>query len=297
MPSVHPSSTVSDEARLGPGVTVGPRCTIDGPVVLDENVTLIGDVHVYGDTHIGPDSTVYPYACVGFGPQHVKFGHGDPIGGVRIGRNAVIREHATIHAAMHEGAHTTIGDRFYIMVSAHVGHDCVVGSDVIVCNSSLLAGHCEIGDRVYISGNVSVHQFCRIGTGAMLVGGTMCNADVPPFCTLVAPNMLGGLNLVGMRRAGIPRDEITITRRAYREVFRVRIDRTEQLRRLDALGEHAAPVREMAGFVRESKRGVLAGDGRPRPHTLLWLRRALRPGAWKNLNELAPIAEDDDGLA
>lgn len=297
MPSVHPSATVSDEARLAPGVTVGPRCTIEGPVVLGENVTLIGDVHIYGDTHLGPGSTVYPYACVGFGPQHVKLGHGDPIGGVRIGAHAVIREHATIHAAMHVGTHTTIGDRFYIMVSSHVGHDCVIGDDVIVCNSSLLAGHCEIGDRVYVSGVVAVHQFCRIGTGAMLVGGTMCNADVPPFCTLVAPNMLGGLNLVGMRRAGIPRDEITTARRAYREVFRVRIDRAEQLRRLDALGEHAAPVREMAEFVRSSKRGVLSGDGRPRPHTLHWLRHALRPGAWKNLNEFAPIAEDDDGLA
>ena len=296
--NVHPTAIVSDEARLGPGVTVGPRCTVEGPVVLGEGVTLLGDVHVRGDVQIGPDSIVYPYACIGFGPQHVKIGLEDKIGGVRIGADAVIREHATVHASMYPDKLTIIGDRLYLMVTGHVGHDCVVGDDVIVCNGALLAGHCEIAERVYVSGNVAVHQFCRVGMGAMLAGGAMCNADVPPYCTLIEANMLGGLNLVGMRRAGVPREEITVARKAYREVFRSRIDRADQVRRLEALEDQSGPVREMAEFVRASKRGVLCGDGRPRPHTLHWLRQMLRGDAWvESAGDELESTGGRDGLA
>lgn len=296
---VHPTALVSEEATLEEGVIVGPRCTIEGPVRVAEGCRLLGDVHLRGDVEIGPRTIVYPYACVGYGPQHVKYGPDDPVGGVRVGAGGVIREHATIHASMYPGKHTTIGERIYMMVASHIGHDCLVGDDVIMCNGALLAGHCEIAPRVYISGNAAIHQFCRVGTGAMVVGGAGCNADVPPFCTLVAPNMLGGLNLVGMRRAGIPRAEITIARRAYREVFRKRFDRAEQIRILDRLGEDSAPVREMAAFVRGSKRGVLSGDGRPRPHMLHWFHERLRPEAWAPSahEELSLIAKERDALA
>jgi UDP-N-acetylglucosamine acyltransferase len=277
---VHPTAIVEDGAELGDRVTVGPRCTVGPRVRLGEGVTLLADVHVWGDTEIGAGATVYPYACLGFGPQHVKFDTSTPVGGVTIGAGCVVREHATIHASMYPDKRTVIGDRAYIMVNGHVGHDCLVGDDVIICNNALLAGHCEVADRAYISGSVSVHQFCRIGRGAMLAGGTACNADVPPYCTLIAPNQLGGLNLVGMRRGGISREAITVARRAYRDAFRDRCDRAEQLRRLDALADRSEPVAQMAEFVRTTRRGVLSGDGRPRPHVLHWLKNAIRKDAW-----------------
>ncbi len=292
-PVVHPTAVVDDRARLAPGVEVGPRCTIGDAVELGEGVTLIADVHLRGDTRIGPGTVVYPYACIGFGPQHVKIRHGDPVGAVRIGADAVIREHATIHASMYPDQQTVVGDRLYLMVGAHIGHDCVIGDDVIICNGALLAGHCEVADRAYISGNVAVHQFCRVGRGAMLSGGATCNADVPPYCTAYGINALNGLNLVGMRRAGIPREEITLARRAYREAFRTRIDRDEQIRRLEAFADRCRPAREMADFVRTTKRSVLVGDGRPRPHTIRWFRRALRPDAWTETMTEA----DNDALA
>lgn len=277
---VHPTAVIEDGARLGEGVSIGPRCSVGAGVSLADRVTLIADVHVAGDTEIGEGSTVYPYACIGFGPQHVKFDTGTPVGGVTIGAGAVVREHATVHASMYPEQRTVIGERSYLMVGAHIGHDCVIGDDVIICNNALLAGHCEVADRVYVSGSVSVHQFCRIGKGAMLAGGTACNADVPPYCTLIAPNQLGGLNLVGMRRGGVSREAITVARRAYRDAFRDRCDRADQLKRLDALADESEPVAEMAEFVRTTKRGVLSGDGRPRPHMLHWLRKAIRKDAW-----------------
>ena len=289
-PVVHPTAVVDDRARLAPGVEVGPRCTIRGPVELGEGTTLIADVHIHGDTRIGPGGVVYPYACIGFGPQHVKIRHGDPVGAVRIGADAVIREHTTVHTSMYPDQSTIIGDRLYLMVGAHIGHDCVIGDDVIICNGALLAGHCEIADRAYISGNVSLHQFCRVGRGAMISGGAACNVDVPPYCTAYGFNALSGLNLVGMRRAGLPREEITLARKAYREAFRARIDRDEQIRRLEAFADRCGPARDMLDFLRTTKRGVLIGDGRPRSHTVRWLKRALRPEVW---NETMTEVEDD----
>jgi len=277
---VHPTAVIDEGARLGEGVTVGPRCSVGPGVRLGDGVTLIAFVNVTAATEIGENATVYPHACLGFGPQHSRFGLDTPTGGLTIGAGAVIREHATVHTSMYEDKRTVLGDRVYLMVAAHVGHDCLIADDVIICNNALIAGHCEIGERAYISGNVAIHQFCRVGRGAMLTGNTMCNADVPPYCTLVGPNQLGGLNLVGMRRAGVPRGEITIARRAYRDAFRTRCDRTEQLRRLDALAGQSGPVAEMAQFVRATQRGVLSGDGRPRPHMLHWLRNALKRDAW-----------------
>ncbi len=275
--TIHPSAIVSSDATIEPGVTVGPRCTIEGPVTLRAGVTLIGDVHITGDTEIGAGTMVYPYACIGFGPQHIKIKPGDPVGGVRIGADCTIREHATIHAAMHEGAHTVLGDRDYIMVAGHIGHDCVLGDDVIVCNSAQVAGHCEIADKVYISGNVSVHQFVRIGRGAMLSGGTQTGLDIPPYAVLAGRNVLAGLNLVGMRRAGIPREEITRARAAYRGAFRRGVTRAEQLAQLDEHAESSEVAKMMADFVRASSRGI--ASARPRPR------------------HAADIPGDDDGLA
>ena len=257
--TIHPSAIVDDAATIHRGVSVGPGCIVDAGVTLHEGVRLIANAHITGDTEVGEHTLIYPYACVGFPPQHVKIAPGDPIGGVRIGAHTTLREHTTVHAAMHPGAHTVVGDRNYLMVASHVGHDSILGDDVIVCNGSVIAGHCEIHDKAYISGNCSIHQFCRVGKGAMLSGGNATSVDVPPYCVLPARNTLAGLNLVGMRRAGIPREEITAAREAYRRALRGRPTRADQLAILDALAEKSEPVRLIAEFIRGSTRGIAVG--------------------------------------
>ncbi len=296
--TIHPTAAISEDATIEPGAYVGPRCTIEGPVTIKTGARLLGNCHIVGDTIIGSGTTVYPFACIGFGPQHVKIKHGDPTGGVTIGEDCTIREQTSIHAAMHENERTIIGDRLYLMATAHIGHDSIISDDVVICNGSQIAGHCEIHDRAYVSGNVCVHQFCRVGTGAMLSGGNVSSLDVPPYSTLVAMNTLGGLNLVGMRRAGIPREQITIAREAFRKCFRVRHTRDEQIRMLEEFATKSGPVRLMVEFVRTTKRGVSLGDGRPRPHTMQWFRSedARRTLAGETIADIADDS-DNDGLA
>lgn len=272
--AIHPTAIVSPEATVHPGATIGPRCTVSGPATIGPDAHLIGDVQVSGDTAIGAGTVIYPFACIGFGPQHVKIRHGDPIGGVTIGEGCTLREHTTVHAAMDTDARTVIGDRAYMMVGAHIGHDSVLGDDVIVCNSALIGGHCEIHDNAYISGNVAIHQFVRVGRGAMFSGNTGTSLDIPPYAMCAGRNYLNGLNLVGMRRAGIPRQEITVAREAYRRAFKGGLTRDEQLAVLDELAEKSGPVRAMAEFVRGSTRAIATA----RPHAL-------------------PGAKDSDGVA
>jgi UDP-N-acetylglucosamine acyltransferase len=264
-PRIHPSAIIDPEAALSPGVDIGPNCTLRGAVKLGAGVTLIANVYLQGPLEVGEGTTVYPNACIGFPPQDFKFKPGMASAGVKIGAHCIIREGMTIHAASKApgaGPPTTVGDRCFLMVQSHIGHDAKVGSDVVLCNGALIAGHAEVGDKVTLSGNVAVHQFVRVGRLAMFSGLTAVSRDVPPFCLVGGRNTIHGLNAVGLRRNGVSREEITMLRRAFREAFRARVPRAEQIEILTELGRKSACVLEMAEFCAASKRGMVAAPAR-----------------------------------
>ncbi len=259
MPQIHPSSTVGPEVELGEGIEIGPRCTVSGRVRLGDGVRLIGDVYLNGPLTVGPGTTVYPFACIGFPPQDVKFKLGDPTPGVVVGANCTIREHVTVHAATHPTDPTTIGDRVFMMVNAHAGHDVQMGNDVVLVNNTSLGGHCIVGDRVTLGGHTAIHQFVRVGRFAFLSGGLAATCDVPPFSLMARRNEVSSVNVIGMRRNGFSNDEITGTRLAFRKVFRNTLQRTEMLAILDDIGQDCAPVAEVAEFIRNAKRPICHG--------------------------------------
>lgn len=262
--SVHPTAVITGDVRLGPGATIGPWCVVRGPVTLGEGVELAANVQVQGPVTIGPRTRVYPFACIGFEPQDYKFKPGSPTAGVTIGADCLIREHVTIHAASKPDRPTIVGDRCFLMVGSHMGHDARLHDGVILVNSVLLAGHTEVFANATVSGGAVLHQFNRIGRLAMVSGNTTLAADVPPFCMAWGRNSLAGLNLVGMRRAGIPRDEITGVREAFREVVRAgRLTRPEMVERLTSLGRGTPLVLEMAEFIAAAKRPICTFQSQP----------------------------------
>jgi len=254
MTSVHTSATLGDEVELGQDVEIGPNCSIEGPVRLGDGVRLVGNVYLRGPLTVGAGTIIYPFACLGFPAQDIKFKLGDPTPGVSIGTDCIIREHATVHAATHQEHPTTIGDRVFMMVGAHVGHDALVGNDVVLVNNACLAGHTVVSDRVTFSGLTALHQFCRAGRFAFISGGAVASCDVPPFAIISTRNTIGSVNIIGMRRAGLSNSEITSVRRAYREVFKKVIPRKEMEQRLDELARDSALVAELAEFVKTAKR-------------------------------------------
>lgn len=249
MTSVHPTAIVSKECEIGEGVEIGPWCVIEGKVRLGEGVRLIGNVYVNGPLTIGPRTIVYPFCSLGYGPQHLKFKLGQESAGVAIGADCTIRESSTVHSATGLTVPTIVGERNYFMVNAHVGHDARTGNDVTLVNNTCLAGHVQIGDSVTLGGGALVHQFTRIGRMAFIGGGTRAVADVPPFTSAVERSRLAGINLVGLRRAGIPREDITKVREAFRKSFREPLTRPEIFAVLTSLGKDCALVAEMAEFV------------------------------------------------
>ena len=261
MARIHPTAIVEDEVELAPDVEIGPGCLLRGPIRIGAGTRLIAHVFLQGPLTLGARNVLYPGACLGYAGQDFKFDPRTAGAGVLIGDDNVFRESATVHRATGEHP-TTIGDRNYLMVGAHVGHDSRVGNRVTLVNHSMLAGHVELHDEAILSGSAMVHQFCRVGRLALISGGEGVSLDMPPFCLCVMTRRVGGLNLVGLRRAGL-REHIRPLKRAFDILYRQQHGRLAAARLIDEqLGEDPLCA-ELARFVRESKRGV-TGYQRPR---------------------------------
>lgn len=257
MAQVHPTSTISRECELASDAVVGPHCTLEGKVTLGPGVHLLGHVYIQGPTTVGAGTFIYPFTCIGFEPQDLKFTRGvTPTAGVVIGRDCKLREHVTIHASTKPDVPTRIGDRVWMMVGSHVAHDCQVGNDVMFVNNAGLAGHVQIGDKVTLAGHAIVHQFVRMGRFAFMSAGSAVSTDVPPFCIAWGRNSIVGLNVVGLRRSGMPREDITRLRHAFREVVRQNLPRPDMVTRLREIAQGSAPVLEFADFIAAGKRPV-----------------------------------------
>ncbi|TDL83559.1 acyl-ACP--UDP-N-acetylglucosamine O-acyltransferase [Palleronia sediminis] len=212
---IHPSALIEDGAEIGAGASVGPFSVIGPRVVLGEGVTVKSHAVIAGITRIGAGTTVFPFAVVGEQPQDLKFSGEETR--LEIGARCSIREHVTMNPGTRGGGGVTrVGDDGLFMAGCHVAHDCQVGNRVIMVNNSALAGHCRIGDGAIIGGLSGVHQWVRIGRGAIIGAVTMVTADVIPHALVQAPRgELEGLNLVGLKRGGVGRDDITALRAAF----------------------------------------------------------------------------------
>jgi UDP-N-acetylglucosamine acyltransferase len=222
---IHPMAVVESGAKLGAGVRVGPFCHVSADAVLGDNVELISHIAVIGATTIGEGTKVFPQAVLGAVPQNAKHKGGRST--LVIGRNCTIREAVTMHAGTDTSrAETSIGDNGNFLAYVHVAHDCTVGTNATFANGATLAGHCEIGDYVNIGGLTAVHQFVRVGNNAFLGGCSAVSGDVIPY-GIVAGNLakLRGLNIIGLKRSGMSREDILALRKAYRMIF----DRTRPL--------------------------------------------------------------------
>lgn len=254
---VHPTAIVEPGAQLGAGCRVGPFCMVGSQVVLGQGVELKSHAIVTGDTHIGDKSVVFPFAVIGEIPQDLKFS-GEHTS-LRIGARNRIREHVTINTGTAGGGGVTrIGNDCLFMAGCHIAHDAQVGDRVIVVNNSAVAGHCQIGDDVIIGGLAGVHQWVRIGQGAIIGALSMVTADVLPHALVQGPRAeLDGLNLVGLKRRGVDRADITALRAAFQELKQGEGSFQERARRL-AEESDSHYVAEMVAFILgNSDRGFL----------------------------------------
>jgi len=214
MVQIHPTAVVEAGAKLGEGVEIGPFCLVGPEVEFAPGVLLESHVVVRGRTTVGARTRVWPFAVLGGEAQHHR--HEGAHGRLVVGADCALREHVTAHAGSSLGTGVTrIGDGVTLMVSAHVAHDCVIGDRSVLANDVHLGGHVDVGAGVTIGGCCAVHQHVRIGDGAFVGGGSVLIRDVVPFAMAVGNRAtVDGLNLVGLRRAGVPNDEIRLLQAA-----------------------------------------------------------------------------------
>lgn len=259
MPQIHPTAIVSSEAAIAEDVQIGPFAVIEGSVALGPGSTVDSHARLIGPLNAGRGNAFGSFCLIGGAPQHTAY-QGEPTL-VEIGDGNTFREHTTVHRAMPRGAGpgsgvTRIGDGNLFMAGAHVAHDCVVGNHNIFANCALLGGHVETGDRVFLSGNSAVHQFCRVGRLAFLSGSSASSKDIPPFWVMQDVNRVCGVNVIGMRRAGVPTNEIQAVRRAFRSIYIERLTISAAVMRMEAEMGSIPAVRELIDFIRSSKRGI-----------------------------------------
>jgi UDP-N-acetylglucosamine acyltransferase len=254
MAAIDPTARIEPGAVIGENVTIGPYCVIGPHVQIGDRCKLIAHVHIAGHTTIGPRSVLYPFASLGTPPQSIKY-RGGPTRLV-IGADCDIREGVTVNTGTEDDRRVTeIGDRCWLMVGSHVGHDCKVGNDVIFANNVVLGGHATIGDFAVFGGQAAVRQFVRIGEGAMVVGLSGVRADVIPFGLVQGPLAhLIGLNVVGMRRRGATKADIHRLRKAYEMMFFGRGTFRERLDQVAAENGADPLVAKVIAFIRSGSR-------------------------------------------
>jgi UDP-N-acetylglucosamine acyltransferase len=250
--SVHPSAIVSPGARLGREVVVGPFAVVEDDVSIGDGCEIRAHAVVKRYTTLGASNRVHEGAVIGGEPQDLSFT--GVVSHVRIGDRNTIREGVTIHRSTKEGGATVVGSDCFLMAYVHLAHDNRIGDRVIIANNVALGGHVEVEERAFLGGGAVVHQFVRVGRLAMLGGGSALHQDALPFVTTDGvPARAVGLNVVGLRRAGLTAPQRSAIKQAFRTLVLSGLPLAEALERVAALRDPLAD--EMVAFVRRSKRG------------------------------------------
>jgi UDP-N-acetylglucosamine acyltransferase len=252
---INPLAIVSSDARIGNNVEIGPYCIIESGVRIGSGCVIDSHTVIKTGVTIGENNRFGAGSIIGGLPQHTSAQ--PPFGQIRIGNGNSFREHTTVHRPLKESEMTVIGDENYLMVNAHVAHDCKIGNNNVLVNNVMLGGHVIIGNRVNLGGGSAVHQNCRVGSLAMVGGLAKVVQDVPPF--MVVDGIAGkavGLNQIGLRRNGRSVEEIKVLKSAYLLLYRSGLTWKEILSAFQDRYSTGIAA-EMTQFLLTTKRGIV----------------------------------------
>jgi UDP-3-O-[3-hydroxymyristoyl] glucosamine N-acyltransferase len=173
---VHASAVVGKDVRIGAGSGVGPGVVLGDGVVIGEDCNLMARVTVYAGTVLGDRVVVQAGAVLGstgFGyarsaetgeylifPQQGRLSIEDD---VEIGANTTIDRGAL--------GETRIGRGTKIDNLVHIGHNCVIGRNVIIAAQTGISGSSVVEDGAILGGQVGIGEHATVGAGVILGGG------------------------------------------------------------------------------------------------------------------------------
>lgn len=193
---IHESAKVHPDAGVDPSAKIGPGCVIMKGAHIGANTVLLANVYIGGGAHIGDECLLHPGVVVGdrcimgnnclifantvIGADGFGYIPGDEhrgaikvpqIGSVEIGDDVEIGACSTIDRA--KFGVTKIGNRTKLDNQVHVGHNCIVGDDVLLCGRTTLGGSATIGDRTMVGGAVVLNDQARVGKDVKIAGGAI----------------------------------------------------------------------------------------------------------------------------
>jgi UDP-N-acetylglucosamine acyltransferase len=249
--SVHKRAEIDSDVSIGPYSVIGENVRIGRGTKIDSNVV------IKGWTEIGENCQISSGAVLGEAPQHM--GYKGEKSYVRIGNYNIIREFVTIHRSYKEGEATRIGDNNFFMAYSHVGHDCLIGSHVIITSFVGISGHVTIEDRVVMGGHTAIHQFVRIGTLAMVSGTSRVVKDIPPYFIAEGnPSRIRAVNVVGLRRAGISQETRNNIKKAYKVLYHSNLNTSQALEKIKEEIKMEKEIAHLIEFIEKSERGICA---------------------------------------
>ena len=253
---IHPTAIIESGAKIGANVEIGPHSILGDAVTIADDCVIGANVMIEGEVSIGRGNQIEHGAMIGGQPQDVSFSPTTP-SRVEIGERNIIRENSTIHRGTTADSATKLGDENFLMVNAHVGHNCVIGNKVIVANNVLLGGYVMVDDQAFLGGGSVFHQNMRVGRLVIAQGGSAFGKDIPPFVIAAERNYVFGLNSIGLRRAGFSREQRDEIKRAFKLVYLSGLN-TRQALEKSRESEWTEAGREFLRFVSDAitKRGI-----------------------------------------
>ncbi len=252
---IHPTAIIHPDAQIGNDCRIGPYCVIGEHVELGDGCQLHSHVVIDGHTKLGRENEIFPFSSIGLKTQDLKWKGG--ITHTEIGHHNTFREGVTIHSATNDGDTTRIGSHNNLLAYAHVAHDCVIGSHIVMSNSATLAGHVHVEDHAILGGLTGVHQFCRIGRMAMIGGYSKVVQDVPPYMIADGnPAETRTINKIGLERNGFSEAAQLALRQAYKILFREGLTIANAIERMEKELPPLPEVQHLIAFVRKSERGI-----------------------------------------
>jgi len=161
--AIEALAVIGDGAVIGEGVVVGKKCEIYPRAVVYPGTSLGDRVVVHAGAVLGSDG--FGYVRDGKTGRYEKF---PQIGTLRIGDDVEIGANATLDRGALDA--TVIGRGTKIDNLVHVGHNVVMGEDVVLAAQVGISGSTALGNGVVMGGQAGIGDHARIEDGVILGG-------------------------------------------------------------------------------------------------------------------------------
>ena len=253
---IHSTAIIGNKVELGSNVKIGPYTVIEDNVQIGNNSNIKNFVTICKNTIIGEDCEIFHNCSIGEIPQDLKF-NGEKTKTI-IGNRNKIRESVTINRGTEALGETRVGDDCLLMAYSHVGHDSVIGNNVVMANMATLGGHVILNDWVSLGGGVLVHQFCQLGTQVFIGGGFRVVQDVPPYILAAKePLKYQGINSIGLKRRGYDQKTRKDIKEIYQIVFGINMNISQAIIEIKNKFKDSNHRNMILNFIKNSKRGII----------------------------------------